>query len=118
VKFPVTSMGFQMGTTCELWGPKNQPRELRLGTEEFIWTCFVVWKRLPGIERLFIILVRWLEPGMRTGPWEARLGGHVIQLASIKSWLMWPVSNMDVTSKTGLTFVLWGHLQSSALYIT
>lgn len=110
MKFPVTSMGLQMGTMCKLWGPKSKARELRLGMEEFTLTCFVVWKLLPGMECLFIILVRWLEPGMRTGPWEAPLRARVIQLASIKSWLTLPVSNMDVTSKTAPTFVLWGHV--------
>lgn len=29
---------------------------------------------------------------------------------------MWSVSNMDVTSNTGLTFVLWGHLVHCILH--
>lgn len=58
VKFPVTSMGFQMGNTCRLWGLKSKPKEPSLGTEEYTLTCFVVWKLLPGMEYLFIILVR------------------------------------------------------------
>lgn len=51
-------MDFQMGNMCKLWGPKSKPREPSLGTEEDTLTCFVVWKLLPRMECLFIILVR------------------------------------------------------------
>ena len=59
VKFPVTSAGFPCARHVQSVGPRGDTGERSVGPVDFMPACLAVWKRLPGIKFMFLILLRW-----------------------------------------------------------
>lgn len=59
-------------------GTPERHQEQRVGSADFMPTCFALWKPLPGIKFMFLILVRWLGWEPRNPQLEALSSDHLM----------------------------------------